>query len=285
MGWKTYPDPPDSWTEDTLTPEEGAWTFTYPTGLKIEVANDQVAVGSFSIRVNNEDAQDVYLFRVAFVLHEGKEFDATKFKELPRLKFYTRANEGSDFITGHTFHIRLYDVAGKYAEKKYPGIDDIGKFVEFDLPVGPGSGWTEEEGFDWRFIKTIEFIRSGFTNDYFWIDGLHFSYYEVVLAKLTVLSQPPGKEFRLDDLFFNTPITLELVPGTYQIYMEPTNFDAWEDGSKEPLRTIELKEGEERTIIAYYAKPISRSNILLISLILITIFIPVGLVIYKRAKR
>jgi hypothetical protein len=281
--WKTYPENPDAWCENSLTPPEGVWTFTRPERQKIELTSDSVIVGSRSVRTSVEECADWWFCEPVFLLHDGKEFNALT--ESPRLRFYIKANQGSDgWGAGHDQHVELYDIAGKKAYREIA--TKVGVFEYFDLPLGPGAGWTEDAGFNWRFVKAIAFPRWGYLYKYLWIDSLHFAYYEVVAAKLTILSQPSGKNFKIDTVFLTTPQTLSVTPNVdYEVSMEPTNFDHWENGDTKPVRTFRLAEGQEYTATAYYKEgPPPVSWVLPVFLGLCGIFIVGSIIIYRKVK-
>jgi hypothetical protein len=280
--WKTYPENPDAWCETALTPPEGVWTFTRPERQKIELASDSVIVGSRSVRTSVEECADMWFCEPVFLLHDGKEFNALT--ESPRLQFYIKANAGSNYITGHDQHVELYDIAGKKAYREIA--TKVGVFEYFDLPLGPGAGWIEDAGFNWRFVKAIAFPRWGYLYKYLWIDALHFAYYEVIPAKLTVLSVPSGKNFKIDTVFLTTPQTLSLTPNVdYEVSMEPTNFNHWENDDPRPTRTFRLAEGQEYTATAYY-KEAAIFPWWLIALIagFSGIFIIGGVILYEEMK-
>lgn len=77
--------------------------------------------------------------------------------------------------------------------------------------------------------------------------------------RLTVKSWPvEGVPVVVDTMPIDgTPVTVEFSPGTYTISVPPTfnqaEFVEWEDGSTDPVRTLDLIVDTELT--AYYEKP------------------------------
>ena len=249
-GMFTYPEDPDSWSE-SLTPLEGVWHVESGDELRLSTKS---AVGSHSIE---NYVSTTGRARTWFTLNTGKEFDGTKTSAEFHLKLALQ--DGSWEVVGDYSdgYIILYDIAGKKAQLrvKWGPVDN--NFYDWSFPLGPGQGWSESEGFDWTAIKTIEvWVSSGkiSTVGSVWIDQPYFSYYELVRPTLVIDSVPQGKHFTLDHVEGYTPSQpYGLDPDVdYSVYIDPVDFDHWEDGSTANPRTIRLVEGEEKTITAYY---------------------------------
>lgn len=67
---------------------------------------------------------------------------------------------------------------------------------------------------------------------------------------LTVKSEPPGVKVIIDGVEAKTPHTWGVTPDAYTVLVPAEGFIEWEDGSTDPVRTIEITE--DMTIIAYY---------------------------------
>jgi len=257
LATKTFPVDPDGWCE-TLDPADGAWSMpeTSPHSV-LELASVFVGAGNHSVHGYIEEGYEgeSWYIEMRFTLFNGREFDGTK--QDARLHVYLAAAPGSDHITSHEQWVYLYDAAGNIARRKIT--TQVGVLEHFTWMLGPDQGWEDVSGnFDWRFIKAVGFPRWGFLatgpDGGFYVDELHFSYYELELARLTVLSEPPGKQFRINGEMLTTPMyNLGILPNVdHTVSMDPTDFQHWENGSTNPQRTINLGEGEELTIIAYY---------------------------------
>lgn len=71
-----------------------------------------------------------------------------------------------------------------------------------------------------------------------------------LMYTLTVKSDPPGVKVIIDGVEAKTPHTWGVSPGTYTVEVPEEGFIEWEDGSTEPIRTVEVTE--DMTIMAYY---------------------------------
>jgi len=247
---KSYPTNPDDWSEETLSAAEGAWQVNHPANAQLSL--DAIAtVGNASVRLYNPAGGNWVDFQ--FSLYDGREFDGTK--SAATLNFFINLQAGRwDAV----FDVYLYDAAGRFASRKNISVTVDGSFHHFALPLGSGVGWEETSGFDWRFLKAIMFrclVAYPWPEGNIWIDEFHFSYYELELGKLTILSDPLGKQFRIDSSYYTTPqYGLGLLPYTdYTIGIDSTDFKQWENGDLNPVRTINLAEAQELTITAYYA--------------------------------
>lgn len=285
--WKTYPENPDAWCE-TLTPIEGAWSVE--SGI-LRLSSFR-AVGNYSIE--NDLTTPQYRGRIWFALFNGKEFDGLKTYAKLHFKLALENEEWEIVGDWSDGVVILYDFVGKTARRQFSQLVDS-NFYDWTFNLGPGMGWDEEAGFNWRLIKAVELWLITTTKaggrrgeGSIWVDKLHFSYYEVVPAKLTILSVPSGKNFKIDTAFMTTPQTLSITPNmTYEVSMEPTNFDHWENGDRSPVRTFTLAEGQEYTATAYYKEvppppPVSLTLPALLGLC--GIFIVAGIIIYRKAK-
>lgn len=77
--------------------------------------------------------------------------------------------------------------------------------------------------------------------------------FEVTIAvafALTIRTEPPGAMVKLDGVERKTPVTFGVSAGTFIVTVPEKNFVEWEDGSTDPVRTIEVMEDIE--ITAYY---------------------------------
>jgi hypothetical protein len=149
--------------------------------------------------------------------------------------------------------ITLDDAYGKYVVKDLIGVP-LGQFFQISLAIGPGTGWSGAADFDWSAIQVIGIRFSGPAAGSVYIDELHFSYYEVIRPTLVIDSVPQGKSYALDGVSGATPSPpYGLDPDTdYSVYIDPVDFEHWEDGSTANPRTIRLAEAENKVITAYY---------------------------------
>jgi hypothetical protein len=238
---KTYPDPIDLWVR-SLTPDDGVWQPVRGESLHLNIDPYELVVWGV-----NESWTGCKL-----VLNDGKEFDATK--QAAQFKVKVLLQTG----TVYSAYLVFNDKAGRRARTPYRQWQptDDGNIHEYvwNLPIT--SGWEVEAGFDWRFIKTITLdFEVSAVDTAAWIRDPHFVYLEEVLAELVVQSNPSGKSFSIDGVSGTTPSdTLGLEAGvSYTVSIDPADFIRWEDSSTNPARTIQLSEGEAKTIIAYYA--------------------------------
>jgi len=245
----TYPENPDAWCEQTLSPAEGTWQIVHPANAQLSL-DAKAAIGNASVKLYNPPGGNWVDFQ--FSLNDGKEFDGTKSSAM--LNFFIALQSGSwDAV----FDVYLYDAAGILASRKNISVAVDGGFHHFALPLGTGQGWAESSGFDWRFLKKIMFrclVAYPWPEGSVWIDEFHFSYYELVRPTLAIDSVPQGKSYTLDGVSGVTPSPpYGLDPGVdYKVYIDPVDFDRWEDGSTANPRTIRLAEGENKVITAYY---------------------------------
>jgi len=244
----TYPENPDAWCEETLSPSDGIWAVIYPAAAQLSL-DANAAVGNASVKAFLPSGYS--WLDVKFSLNEGREFDGTKPSAM--LNFYINLPTGWYPL----FDVYLYDTAGRVASRKNIGVVADGTFHHFALPLGLGQGWAEASGFDWRFLKAIMFrglVDYPWPAGNVWIDEFHFSYYELVRPTLAIDSVPQGKSYTLDGVSGATPSPpYGLDPGVdYSVYIDPVDFDRWEDGSTANPRTIRLAEGENKVITAYY---------------------------------
>lgn len=248
MGVKSYPTVSDAWCEDSLTPPEGSWRIDYPIDGNVERSSTSV-VGARS--VHSYRLQGISLMDLTFRLNDGREFNGLG--QQAKLHFKLMVAPGS--LLAWDMRIRVYDAAGKRAHLVITL--QVGVFEDFTLNLGPEAGWIETPGFDWRFIKKISFSGYGWFEGLeggLYVDEMYFSYYILELGRLTVLSAPSNKAFKIDGTFYTSPTyNLGLLPSTdYTVMMQPSGFKYWEDMNTNPSRTINLTEAETKTIIAYY---------------------------------
>lgn len=235
MGIKTYPEGPDVLSE-SLTPVEGVWLAPFGT----LVLSDFREVGNSSIYNQIEYVPAKPMFR----FHDGREFDGTRQNATLHMRV---ASQGVAFPSPGW--IILHDASGRKAWKRANWNFDQ-SYHGYSWLLSSATDWTVDEGFDWRFIKAFQLEIDGNV----WVDEPYFSYYELEFGRLTVLSEPPEKQFRINGTFYTTPTyNLGLLPHTdYEVAIQPVDFKQWEDGNIVPTRTINLAEAEEKTIIAYY---------------------------------
>lgn len=269
----TYPMDSDAWSE-SLTPAEGNWS---PAAGEVVLDRVNKAVGEASIKTYSE----VYNYYVAsrFKLHDGKEFDATgKDAKLHFLHALQTTFTGNCSIV-------LYDRAEKSAYKPF-GTTPTQEWELKEFPVGPGTGWDEENGFDWTHVKIIRidcWQQSG-QGGGFWVDSPHFTF-EAVLPTLIINSVPTGKNFTIDSLAGVTPAAFNPDPDvTYTVSIEAEDFKNWENASTDPTRKVTLREGEEKTITAYYEgvapPPVDWLPIILVGSIVAGI---IGIVLFMKS--
>jgi len=248
MPLKTYPEDPDAWSE-TTSPLEGYWQTEFCSRCGVRLSTKRVE-GDYSVESYLEEPRFSNVCK--FSLYDGREFNATL--QNSRLNFYLSIDSCFSDI-GHA--IVLFDKWGKAARWYFSCPNDAG-FHEFSIPLGLGTGWSEDTGFDWRFLKSIRFVISGpgyGVQGSVWIDKIYFQYYELVRPELTIDSVPQGKAFTINGTSSLTPDTFGLDPNVeYTVSIDPINFDHWENDSKNPVRTISLAEGEKKTITAYYVE-------------------------------
>lgn len=253
LGTKTYPEDPYSWTR-SLRPVEGEWHCRPDERLHAMIGHPVITCDMLEAEQFNESW---------FRLHDGREFNGTL--QNAKLNFQLAAEQGRVDGCDICLEIVLEDIAGKRAWMQLRPIVD-GAFHYYILNLGEGQGWTVEAGFDWRFIKTIRFLAQMIMTllpwphyEIGWVRYmyLHFSYYQLEPATLNVLSDPTGKQFRYDSSYDVTPrYAIGLMPYTdYEVAVEKGDFKEWEDGDPSPIRIINLGEGEEKTIVAYYIFP------------------------------
>lgn len=191
-----------------------------------------------------------------FTLNNGREFDGTR--DQAKLVFYNLLQTGN--FDG-TVRITIYDASGRTATKQWYN-EPLGIFNLHELLLGANQGWIQETNFDWRYVSIVEFTVFTSSDGWgypkygtFWIDWLHFTYYQFEPGKLTTLSNPSGKAFKLDSQMLSTPdYNRGITPNVnWIVTMEPSNFKEWEDASTNPERTINLQEAETKTITATYS--------------------------------
>lgn len=219
----------------------GADPFIYVVGLW------SIIFGTF---------ENTYYEASRFTLNNGREFDGTR--DQAKLVFYL-ALSANDF--DGTVRITIYDASGRTATKQWYN-EPLDRFNLHELLLGENQGWTQQTDFDWRFLSIVEFTVFTSSDEWgqpkhgtYWIDWLHFSYYLFEPGKLTTLSNPSGKAFKLDSQMLSTPdYNRGITPNVnWIVTMEPTNFKEWEDASTNPERTINLQEAETKTITATYS--------------------------------
>lgn len=238
---KTYPVDPDALCETTLTPPEGYWS-------QLEQGNVELfafaKVGSKSVR--SWLTQQYYYMHVYFNLNSP--YDGTRNQS--KLNAWIFIQSGS---FRNELEITLDDAYGRYVVKDLIGVP-LGQFFQISLAIGPGTGWSGAVDFDWSAIQVIGIRFSGPGAGSVYIDELHFSYYEVIRPTLAIDSVPQGKSYTLDGVSGATPSPpYGLDPDVdYSVYMDPVDFDRWEDGLTSNPRTIRLAEGENKVITAYY---------------------------------
>ncbi len=111
-------------------------------------------------------------------------------------------------------------------------------------------------------------------------DVFTFTVALAVAYTLTVKSDPPGVKVIIDGVEAKTPHSWGVSPGTYTIEVSAEGFIEWEDGSTEPVRTIEVTE--DRTIIAYYEAVVPWKTIAVVGGSLAVV---IGSVIYVATKK
>lgn len=271
---KTYPADPDVWSE-TLNPHEGAWV----SDSSLLSLSDYRQVGNFSIYAEREYVPIKAMFR----LHDGREFDGTRQNATLEMRV---ASKG--VLLPSPGYIIIYDASGRKAWKRpYWNFDQL--FHKYIWYLSSASDWIMDEGFDWRFIKSFELTIDGLV----WIDEPYFSFYELELARLTILSQINGEiledvRFRINGIYYRTPqYNLGLMPAVdYTIGIDSTNFKQWENGDPSPIRTINLGEAEELTITAFYTEapppppPPPTLGIAMLSIALVAV---IGIIIYQSS--
>lgn len=253
---KTFPTVPDAWCETTLNPPEGGWSVVDPAGqATLSLSTSNVIVGARCVDLYAQVSTPWETLR--FSLNNGYEFNGNA--QQAKLLFYLQL-EGGKF-DGNVL-ITLRDASGRRAYRQFFG-QVVGSAVYFELNMGPSGDFTVvDAGFDWSYIKYVDvgaFTATSWgahLNGHVWVDEFHFSYYELVLGRLTILSDPPGKQFLLDGQAFVTDGQshgLGIQPYVdYTVRMDSTDFKAWENGGTSPIRTVNLSEGESLTITAYY---------------------------------
>lgn len=236
----SYPEIPDSCSED-FTCLLGVWS---PVAGELVVDRINKAAGEASLKTGSE----VYNYYVAsmFTFHDGKEFDATF--ENSHLHFLHAL---SNTMTGEC-RVHLFDKVGNSASRNF-GTAPNQEWDQKSFPVGPGTGWSiPGDAFNWAKIKTvrIDCWQKDGEGGGFWTDKLYFTY-EVVKPTLWIRSNPIGKHYSLNGVSGYTPGTYSLDRGSdYTVTMAPENFVEWENGSKNPVRTISITENT--TIRATY---------------------------------
>lgn len=247
----TYPSNPDAWCEPVGYPIEGAWFVVEPADGILHMWGDgtlqPMPMGYFCRGVETEFSADPNDVDLRFVLKTDCEFDGTK--DLATINFHTFLSAGS--IISLTW-LHLIDNTGtKQASIKLPLVAGIWQHWEIPLRTG---AWTVDADFNWGRITAFRIHKFGFVSKFLCVDGLHFSYQELVRGTLTVDSVPQGKLYMIDSVSGVTPSPPYGVdPGVdNKITMDAVGFDHWENGSTANPRTIRLAEGEEKVIIAYY---------------------------------
>jgi hypothetical protein len=262
---KTDPTGTDDWCETTLTPVEGQWSLIFPLSDGATVQLGTLSkVGSHSVQIIG--SAPTFYEEMRFSLNDGYEFDGSNSvpgKTAAQLHFWVDLESGK--FDGTTFYVFLRDAAGyrAYINLNVP-VD--GTFHHYDLNLGPQGSWKIlDSAFDWRYIKYID-VQCWTTSGPFgvsnygsiYIDEMYFSWNEVVLGKLYVKSQPVGKAFTLDGTSGTTDSDSTqpygLMPGqNYTLSIDPSAFLQWEDRTKNPNRTINLAQGQQLTVTAYYS--------------------------------
>lgn len=247
----TYPVDPHSWGE-SLAPLEGTWISLTGCG---SVSLDLLVkvFGDVSIRHATDKCPDYY-GALGFELTDGKEFDATQ--PNAKIHFYHILQNNVGF-TG-LCSIALQDISGNRAIHGF-GTAPNGVPEEKNWNVGPtATEWVFDGPFDWSKVKSIA-VQCEFSGvvqgPSFWVDSPHFSY-EAEEGILRVESIPTGQTgtITVPDGTYNiiTPSEIRRIVGTEAtVSISATDFQQWEDGSTNPVRTIIINLGLT-TIIAYY---------------------------------
>lgn len=101
-----------------------------------------------------------------------------------------------------------------------------------------------------------------------------------VAFTLTVKSDPPGVKVIIDGVEAKTPHVWGVSPGTYTVEVPEEGFIEWEDGSTDPVRTIEVTE--DTTIIAYFKAAVPWTTIAVVGG---SIAVVIGSIIYAATRK
>jgi len=258
---ETYPEDPESWSE-CISCVEGQWLpWTGCDDPTLDMINK--VSGDYSIRNSPEDRPEYcYYSGLIFELFSGKEFDASLNKNATINFWHLLEPEYMSGFCG----IVLQDTEGNRVTRDFG--TSPGTWESKSWGVGPDvPDWEESPfntaPFDWSRIKRVMVWcgETGKTDIWgvpkgglFWIDRIYFTY-QLVMPVLRINSTPTGKHYTINDVSGYTPARYTLDPDvSYTVCMDPEGFLRWEDGTTDPCRTISLKEGEEKTITAYYVE-------------------------------
>jgi len=238
----TYPVDPESWSENIVSPEGFWYSAVYNGQVFRDIVYKQF--GEASIRHEGGDGAN----DGSIIFQLNSPFDLTN-KTDAKITFYLKLSNGAVF-TGVCW-VQLVNPDGLTWATKQFGTTPAGPFELKEYDVGPGTGWSEDAGFDWSNISQIRITADGWGP--FWVDRIYFSWV-VSLPTLKILSQPSGKQFNIDEAVSGaTPAQYQVTPDTpYTVSIEPSGFVEWENGSINPVRNVTLAEGEVKTITAYY---------------------------------
>lgn len=111
-------------------------------------------------------------------------------------------------------------------------------------------------------------------------DDFTFTVALAVAYTLTVKSDPPGVKVIIDGVEAKTPHSWGVSPGTYTVEVPEEGFIEWEDGSTDPVRTIEVTE--DTTIIAYFKAAVPWTTIAVVGG---SITVVIGSIIYAATRK
>lgn len=252
----TWPTPHDGLTEEatelspnTVQSPYGSWSVS--GGVTLDTLEKVVGLKSVKSTLPWHEQPPSYPWHEV-VIYLANAVNLTSFAQM---HFWHKTNDM--FIDPNAWQCTLIDVNGKGATIQFGTVVNQWEEKIWDL-----SQFTAEAGFDWSQIIAIDFVNAvGFAGETVaWWDDLFF-YAEVPEGILRVESAPTGKTGTMmyggQTYPFTTPAQSPSMPvGTeVKVSMDPTDFDKWQDGDTNPIRTEIIQIGV-KTIKAFYTTAI-----------------------------
>lgn len=244
----TYPEDPDSWSE-SVTPAEGYW-FSGTAGT---VARDIFVkvYGEASIRHDGGDPYGAIVFEL------NEPFNVTD-KQNPMITFLHKLGNATE----GTCAIYFYNEDRVTRAGREYGTLPNGPFELKEWNIGPGTGWSEDLGFDWSRIKQIVIYTT--PCDSFWIDWIYFSWEEPTpeLPLLNIKAVNPegidiyGKKVSLKretlENTYDLPFAMRVSKGVWEITAIDEDFIKWADDIPQATRVEDIQN--DTYLIAIYER-------------------------------
>lgn len=244
-----FPDPPDSWCEDSLSHSEGYWDSFANSTVTVDTA--VFAVGGSSIKANGINYSDSVgaEFRIHAPYFNGTPSNVT-------LHFLINL-QGGVTLTGDVY-VSLIDANNRGCYKTIR-VNALGVWEPKELTM---SEFVADPNFNWTQIAEIRInATKRLSAANIWIDQLYFSY-DLPDSSVIMTSNPSGKNGLYGDPLygdwqFTTPSQFTRPIGlTGWIQMEAENFDRWADtGSKYQVRNFTFQPTNTTLLAIYTLQP------------------------------